>query len=221
MIESQYVWLHNKISGSEEENFPSAGRWHKKVREVALGLCAGKHGWLLEVGCAEGLFLRKISLSSSFKVIGIDNNFVKIKLADNELRNVRGADCALVSADALNLPFKSRVFDLVICINTVFNLGTLAAARGVLGEMARTCRENGRIIFDFRNSANMFLKIKYKLAEFYDPTIKRDKLPLCTFSLKQIMVILEELGLRVLNKKFIGFPGNGLAPIILIEAEKC
>ena len=114
--------------------------------------------------------------------------------------------------------FDSDFFDAIVCINVFFNMDSLKSIELALKEMKRSCKNTGRIIFEFRNSANPLLKIKYKLARYYDGTVR--DLHLNTYDPAQIEEILNNLDLIVTRKKFIGFPVPRIAPVIMIEAKK-
>ena len=84
--------------------------------------------------------------------------------------------------------------------------------------MKRVSSNSASLIFDFRNSHNLLLRVKYGLAKYYDPSVS--DLPLKTYSPKLIKRILKELDLTVVKQRPLGFSLFGLAPIIIIEAKK-
>ena len=221
-IKRFYYWLHKRSYGPEERDEPSGGVWHRRVRREVINLCRMQSGRLLEVGCGEGLFIANLAaVNAQLEICGVDNNTDKLQKAkkwceDNGLKKVK-----FLYTDALNLPAEDGWFDCVVCINTFFNVESINTVNRILGQIARVCKNKGRIVFDFRNSLNPFLRLKYKLAPHYDPTVKEYNLPLNTYSPKDIDDILKRLNLTVLNRKYIGFPLKFLAPIVIIEAEKC
>lgn len=79
-------------------------------------------------------------------------------------------------------------------------------------------RKSARLIFDIRNLANPLLKIKYKLAPYYDPSVRN--LPLNTYSCAQIEGFLKEAGFTVENKLHLGFHFKAFAPLIVYQAKK-
>jgi ubiquinone/menaquinone biosynthesis C-methylase UbiE len=97
-------------------------------------------------------------------------------------------------------------------------MDSVTAVIKALKEMKRVCKKSGRIIFDFRNSLNPLLKAKYKLARYYDPTVKN--LPLNTYSPGQIEKILKDLNLKIVSRKFIGLPFKRLAPVIIMVTQR-
>jgi hypothetical protein len=73
------------------------------------------------------------------------------------------------------------------------------------------------MIFDFRNSLNPLLFIKYRLARYYDDTLK--SLSLKTYSPEEIGSVLKELGMTAVKKRFIGFNSRFLAAAVVVEAK--
>lgn len=221
MMRKLYYRLH-RVSKFKEKDEPSGGWWHSRVRQEAANLCQKYQGRVLEVGCGEGLFLTKLALlNPQLEITGVDSNINKLLKTEERGKESKLKNIKLIYADAVDMPFDDNYFDGVVCINTFFNMQSIDMVNQALAEIARVCKKGGKIIFDFRNALNFLLRLKYKLAPYYDVTVKEQKLPLNTYSPKQIKEILKNLNFRVINKKYIGFPGNILSPIIMIEAEKC
>ncbi len=206
----------------EERGQPSGGWWHNMVRQKVVSLTSKYDGRILEVGCGEGLFLLKIALlNRQAAIFGFDRDLDKLfcarsKFEEKKLHNIR-----LCYSDATCIPFKDGYFDTVVCINTFLNMDSIDSVEQVLREMARVCKRDGKVIFDFRNSRNPFLNLKYALAPYYDATIKSNKLPLKTYSPARIRGILNDINLRIVNKTYMGSFIRIISPIIIIEARKC
>ena len=216
MIGKIYLWLNQQLAKKDERGLPSAGVWSSKIREYALSLCQGKQGLLLDIGCGEGLFLRRLA-KGKITAFGIDINIKQLEIA----RKNPGESCCLSAASAFSLPFKPETFDTLVCINTFYNMKSLAEVREIIRQMRFVGKKESRIIFDFRNSVNPALKLKYKLAPVYDETIRKSKLPLSVFSLKEMETVLSEENFALISKKFLGFPYNMFSPVVIIEAKKC
>ena len=92
---------------------------------------------LLEVGCGEGGNLRLLTELPSYAV-GMDLSQAKVRWAR---RHVAGV--AFTCADALRLPFREGSFDLVLCRDVLHHVSDKA---GVVGEMVRVCRPDGRLV---------------------------------------------------------------------------
>ncbi len=92
---------------------------------------------VLDIGCGAGLdmFILKNRLPDSF-VAGVDISFPLLK------ENKRHADAIVLNADGSVLPFKNRVFDLVI-MNGFLNL--VIDKKFFLAEVGRVLKSNGYI----------------------------------------------------------------------------
>ena len=223
MLKKFYRWFYKKISNSKERGEYSAGVWPHRIRQKVINLCREyKGGKLLEVGCGEGLFILNLATANpQLEIVGIDNNISGLLSTREKCENKKFKNVKLIYADAVNLPINDEYFDCLVCINTFLNLESIKVVNHILGQMARVCKKKGKIFFDFRNSLNPFLRLKYKLAPYYDSTIEENKLPLNTYYPKDIEDILRKLNFKIINRIYIGFPLKMLAPIIIIEAEKC
>ncbi|MDD5681548.1 MAG: class I SAM-dependent methyltransferase [Candidatus Omnitrophica bacterium] len=218
-IEKLYRRIHKKLSVPAEREEYSGGYWQRRVREEAIGLCGSLGaGRLVEIGCGEGLFMIGLAARNpSVLIQGIDNNAARLKMAAGRCAAGNFKNINLMLLDAKQLPLPSGQFDTAVSVNVFFNMESLEAVTDVLKEMKRVCKNSGRIIFDFRNSLNPLLTVKYKLARYYDSTVK--DLPLNTYEPRQIEGVLNDLGLEITRKRFIGFPVQKIAPIIVIEAK--
>lgn len=217
MIEGLYRWLYRATARSDERGEYSGGRWEGLVRQHALALCKGARGKLLEIGSGAGLFVLKLAAQEpGLEVWGVDTNEAMLDEVDVKARALDLKNVRLEMQDARTLLVSDETFDTVVCINLFLNID-LGSVRAVLQEMKRVCKTGGRLIFEFRNSRNLFFVLKYKFARYYDTTAPY---PLYTYSPGAIEALLKELGLTVKTRVSLGFPVKGLAPIILIEAVK-
>lgn len=215
-IYSKFIWL---VSRPQERGIHSAGYWMGKVRQKTVALCANDAGNLLEVGCGDGLFLTELaSTNKKAHLFGIDNLPERLAVAEERLKQQGITRVQLYLGDATHMPFPETQFKTIVCINLLINLPTLDVVRAFMKEMMRVSVPGGRIIFDIRNAANPLLYWKYRLARWYDPTVR--DLPLRTYRLEEISQLLVQLDLKITGKTAIGFSWVCLAPVILIEAEK-
>lgn len=220
MIYRIYYKIHRFFSGSDGKGEYSGGRWQEKVRSAALEIVSIETGRVLELGCGEGLFLARLaSERPGLEVWGIDNSRERIASADARLKNKGIVNAHVRVADAVKTGFDDGYFDSAICINVLFNLPSFDVVRGVMLEMARLCKKGGTAVFDFRNAANPILPMKYALAKYYDKTVT--DLPLKLYRYDDIEKLAGECGFEIKSKRYVGFPGNGISPIVLLEAVKC
>jgi len=219
MLKKAYVWFHRVTSRSDERGEYSSGVWQDQVRTRALELCRAQAGSVLEVGCGEGLFLTQLAAgNSNARIAGIDISKRLLDKAHDRLIKNGMHNVVLSHADGTLLPFKESSFDAVVCINVIFNLPSRDIVRKVFQEIARVSKKDGKIIFDFRNKRNPLLSLKYKFAPYYDQTVK--DLPLKTYCLRDMRLLLDEAGFAVTRILYVGFFIKPISPLIMIEAKK-
>lgn len=218
MLKKLYCWFYRVFSYNQKKGDHSVGYWHGLTRASALRLCRGAGERILEVGCGEGLFLEQLASDSPDREIyGVDNSRARLEKAQKRLQDNGYTKGKFFLEEATQLSFADQYFDAVVCINTLLNIRSFEAVKLILAQMKRVSKKEGKIIFEFRNAANPLLSLKYRLAPFYDPTVKN--LYLHCYSLKQIEPVLAELGLEVKRKIFLGLAVfKRFAPVILIEA---
>lgn len=217
MLKKMYYWFRDKTSPEQERGERSAGAWQNAVRKAAFELIRSAPGRLLEVGCGEGLFLKKIADdNASVHAAGIELSPEQLIRARKRLV---GSAIPLVCADATKLPFKESVFDTIVCVNVFLNMPDEKLMDAALNEMRRVAATGAKTIFEIRNRSNAVVYWKYKLAKFYDATIDVNRLRM--YRASDIEKKVKALGFRVNKKIGIGFPGGMSAPIILFEVEKC
>ena len=189
------------------------------IRAEALDLCRSDEGRVLEVGCGEGLFIAKLAKERpDLDICGVDIwkdilDKAKGRFEENDITNVKLHHC-----DASSLVFENGFFDVVVCINVFFNLPSEQKFNESLQEISRVCKSGGKIILDIRNSMNPLLWVKYRLAKYYDETVR--DLPLKTYRLKKVTSFLKQHDFEIVNKRYIGFPRSVFAPVIVVEARR-
>ena len=91
--------------------------WQNRRRAVVEALIKEHQGSsLLDVGCAEGLYVRFLSGSRRVS-IGMDMCMPKLIIAKSHRENPESPSYIL--ADACCLPFKDDSFDVVICVDVI------------------------------------------------------------------------------------------------------
>lgn len=212
--------MHNLTARADERFEHSSGHWQSMVRHQALLYCnMVKEGNILEIGCGEGLFLSQLALNNpGARIFGVDINRGRIERARERFRQKELKNITLQVQGGESIDFPDEYFDAVVCINVFYILESIEAVRRFLMTMSRVCKKQGYLIFDFRSSLNQLLRLKYKLAPYYDGTVKGQ--PLNTYYPAQIEGVLRELGLRMLDEKPVGFPCRSWAPIIVMKAGK-
>lgn len=98
---------------------------------------------ILDIGCGNGWMLR-------FWRQRFGNAKERIVGVDIDVRQVGGV-ITFSLADAISLPFKTDVFDLVVCTEVIEHLPNIQKA---ISEIARVSRPNGLVIISHPNYAN-------------------------------------------------------------------
>ena len=219
MLKKLYSWFHGMISKPDERGEYSGGHWQDMVRREALAACGGIRGRLLEVGCGEGLFLAAVARANpGAEIYGVDNNMGRIILAKRRIDSFGLKNVTVLLQEAPVINFKDGYFDVAACLNVFYNMPSAEMMEETLAQMKRVCRTGGRIIFDFRNSRNLLIVLKYRFARYYDDTAKN--LSLNTYAPGFIKDMVEGLGLEIVSEKPVGFRFKAFAPVIIVEARK-
>ena len=199
----------------------SSGFWPGLVRDESIKLFTElnlpQNSVITEIGCGEGLFLTHIAqMYPHSNFIGIDfweNIINEAQLRSHQL-NLTNIKFQL--SDGKTAPLPDNHADCVFCINTILNVPHNAIS-GLITELYRICRSGGYIIFDIRNTKPVWLTWQYKLVKFYDPGIS---VPLHTNSFPEILKNFPTGRVEIIMQKYIGFPRNDFAPIILTAVRK-
>jgi SAM-dependent methyltransferase len=131
-----------------------AAKWHRDEpkhqsdfcgRPEVFDLCKklGQDKVVLDVGCGEGYFSRKLSSIAS-RVVGVDISEGMLRLAvEKEQKEKRGIEYHL--GDVRNMPFHDSTFDLCVgnYITNYFKPGQLLQ---FYQELTRVTNDNGRFI---------------------------------------------------------------------------
>jgi ubiquinone/menaquinone biosynthesis C-methylase UbiE len=220
MAHSLYQILHRLATPREERDSNAApGYWQYKVRAAALNMLDKTENRVLEVGCGDGLFLKQLFLlNPQARIWAIDIEPDNIRKAQERLGRELSSKVVFEVQDALNLTFEDNYFQEVVCLNVLMALDSVPAGEKVLASMARVCAKGGNIIFEFRNSQNPLLRLKYKLAPYYDKTMVNRRLTM--YEPGRIESFLRSINFEITEKKSLGFPVPALAPVIIIKARK-
>lgn len=157
-----------------------------------------KNDYFLEIGCAQGYYLKKALLKTN-NVFGMDVNETFIKKAKKTKAKVK-------VASATNLPYKKDFFDYVLCtevLEHVFNW------KKSVKEIYRVTKKNGRVIVTVPLEHSLFWKF---FSIIYPPEEYRGHINLVTAS-----VVEEEFkknGFKLKQKKFIHSPFSTLNKIL-------
>ncbi len=183
-----------------------------RIRNAAWHICKDRTGYILDVGCGNGLFFTSLRRNKGKIFVGADLSLELLKEARAVFRDNNISGVHLAQGDAFRLPFKKESLDVVLCLNTLYNLESWEKVIELLDGMMEVCKPNGRIIFDIRNRANPFMRLKYwwhrRKRTFFTYAYRMD----------QVTNFLESRSFAVETKVSVGFK---LLPFAyVIEAEK-
>lgn len=102
---------------------------------------------VLDLGCGPGIITEQIA-SFGFRTYAVDFSDELLVRARKRLKCTGHAHTYLVQADAHRLPFKSDVFDAIVCIALISWVTNPAEA---LREVARILRPGGAVMITVRN----------------------------------------------------------------------
>lgn len=134
------------------------GRWMKVSENFRDYYQLNANSAVLDVGCGKGFLIHDfIKVIPGITVAGIDISKYAI---DNSMEDVKQK---VVVANAKDLPFEDKSFDLVISINTVHNLPR-EECKQALKEIERVSKKNSFIIVDsWRNDVEKDRMQKWNL----------------------------------------------------------
>ena len=139
---------------------------------------------ILDVGCGPGILTRPLAQDN--RIVGLDLSFEMLRLAQSELKPVRGEGAAL--------PFQDNSFDIVLAIEILQHTTNPAI---FLKEILRVVRPQGEIVLSSLNVASLFHRLfrpfgKYQGLHFYSP--------------EAICGLLEKERGGSFETQFLGFP---------------
>jgi ubiquinone/menaquinone biosynthesis C-methylase UbiE len=181
-------YLRSLIEKKDEIKEPSGGFLSHRIRQKAISLIGGE-GRLLDVGAGEGLLLKLLELDTTRLFAGIDLEREWLEQAAERCPNKRRS--LFIHSDARYLPFKDGVFDAVTILNVFMNIPEKEVVTSFIQESLRVCKEQGTLIFDFRNMMNPWICTLYKTVQLHDPDIQ---LPLRAFTRGEIKGVLRSVG---------------------------
>ncbi|ODS34153.1 MAG: hypothetical protein SCARUB_00723 [Candidatus Scalindua rubra] len=202
------------LSKPDERGDLTSDLFRLKIRRKVRQLINDNNGFLIDVGCGEGLLCENLLIKQNpLKIVGIDTEHEMLKTANESFQRKKLYSLNFLRAHAQKLPFLNKSIDIAICINTFYNFYTKDDVIAALEEMERVCKKDGFIIFDVRNKINPFVYLSFKLVWLYDTQVT-----LNAYSLKELTTVLISKGLIIKETIPIGFPITMFAPIILVKA---
>ncbi len=202
------------LSKPDERGDLTSDLFRLKIRGRVQPLIKDNNGFLLDIGCGEGLlFETLLTKENMIRCVGIDMEHEMLEIANERFQKMKPYRPNFLKAHAQNLPFLDKSIDIANCINTFYNFHTKDDVVEALEEMERVCKRDGLIIFDVRNKTNPLVYLSFKFVWLYDTQVT-----LNAYSLNELTTVLTSRGMVIKETVPIGFPIKMFAPIILVKA---
>jgi len=190
LISNIAITLRNLIEKKEEVGEPSGGFLSYRIRQKAVSLMKN-YGRLLDIGAGEGLLLKAFGSTASKWIYCLD--LEKVWLGQAAARCTATKKSLFIVGDGRHLPFGDDIFDEVTLLNLFMNIPDTRVVASLLKDALRVCKDQGKIIFDYRNILNPWVFTLYKTVRLHDPDIK---LPLRAFTRNEIKGVLRSLDIQ-------------------------
>jgi ubiquinone/menaquinone biosynthesis C-methylase UbiE len=202
------------LSKPDERGDMTSDLFRLKIRGMVKQLIRDNNGFLLDIGCGEGLlFETLLTKGNMLRCVGIDTEHEMLEIANERFQKMKPHSPNFLKAHAQNLPFLDKSIDIAICINTFYNFRTKDDIVEALEEMERVCKRDGFIIFDIRNKINPLVYLSFKFVWLYDTQVT-----LNAYSLNELTTVLTSRGMVIKETVPIGFPIKMFSPIIMVKA---
>jgi len=123
--------------------------WYFMIRAELLRKTVGRAGQVLDVGCGKGDVLLTLSRQIGFGV-GLDISEGEVKVAENKRKKRHIKNLAFLRASALDLPFPSNAFDVVLCLGEVLQY-VYGKEDRVLSEIKRVLKKDRLAVHECAN----------------------------------------------------------------------
>ncbi|MBU7023299.1 MAG: class I SAM-dependent methyltransferase [Theionarchaea archaeon] len=137
--QEQFLTTLNEMEAEAENHWDMLGLyWESRRIACILSVlerltCTGN---IIDVGCGDGVLLWHLRNAGALQV-GADLSFTRLH------RSQSRSHALLVQAEATQLPFPDRTFDLVTCTDVLEHLSIMEKA---ISELARICTTGGHIL---------------------------------------------------------------------------
>ncbi len=135
---------------------------------------AGSEGRLLDAGCGSLIFTARSYLDSSRQIIAFDESLAMLRRARKQLLKLAGAvpeHIVLLQGDVADLPFQTKSFQSVLCMNVLHHIEEAGALTGNLkalltdeGRLDLTC-----LVSNQRFPGDFYLKALHSSGDFARP----------------------------------------------------
>ena len=128
------------FDGSREQGYGGYvydGRWKPLAKAIIRHYELNNKSKILDIGCAKGYLIKELNdLLPKSTIYGVDISEYAISTAHKSIKK------KLLLANATNLPFKNKFFDLTLSINSLHNLLDLKNLKLSFKEIKRVSKKN-------------------------------------------------------------------------------
>lgn len=178
-----------------------------KTVKTAAEILKDYKGMIADIACGKGVLLKEIEQHNDKKIVGIDS-------AWDQITDAKSAGMSVLKGTILNMPYKNSVFNIAICLNTIYNFSSLSGFEPAFREMTRIINKNGKIIIDIRNKRNFIIRFKYWLRK------RKMTFPTIPYLPEEIMNVMNAAGCRLIREKAVGINNQYLAWGYIMVFEK-
>ena len=175
--------------------------------KAAAELLRGHEGTIADIACGKGTLKKMLSPSNGKRFFGIDRTQEHTVDANN-------AGTSAVTGNILEMPFKDGVFDVSVCLNTIYNFPNLSEFEPAFREMIRIITGHGKIIVDIRNRRNPVIRIKNWMHNRKNLFSTNSYIP------EDIIKVMHAAGCRLTGRKAVGINNRYLAWGYIMIFEK-
>ena len=125
--------------------------WYDMIRDELLRRIVKQGARVLDVGCGKGGVLFELS-GQIESGIGVDISTNDLASAENTRKKRDLRNLTFTEANAIELPFPSSSFDVVLCLGDVLSSSNLYGyEQSVLSEIRRVLKTNGVVVYQCDN----------------------------------------------------------------------
>jgi len=154
----------------------------------------GKNKTILDVGCNKG-YLKQLAVDNDFYGIDFDEDYLK------EAKNAGYNKTFKIDLNNYNEFVYDAMFDVIVFGDVLEHLMDPAAVLNFFSK--RYLKDGGKIIISLPNVANIVVRLNLLLGNFdYTDSGILDKTHLHLYTKKTGALLVEECGLKILDKKY-------------------
>ncbi|MBU7014839.1 MAG: class I SAM-dependent methyltransferase [Theionarchaea archaeon] len=153
--EKQFLTALNEMEAEAEDHWDMLNLYWERRRLMCilsmLEQVTGVEGSIIDVGCGDGVVLWHLE-SVGVHQVGVDLSLTRLHRTQSRCHFL------CVQAEATQLPFFDRTFDIVVCTDVLEHLPNMEKA---VSELARICTDRGHILIGVP-CCNMYRKVTGK-----------------------------------------------------------